>query len=926
MKAFKSCFLFLPGLLLFLCSPAFPQQYTLRDQQEIAHQAQLTLNMYQDLLNVIAYAELATSSEIKEMIRNSYSPSRSQLFYSEAAIIEDNIRPSNLESKQRQDKTVKEYLKHFDLAYEKSDKETVNFFDFEVSHLKHSTYPYIKVKYTCLFEGKHKEEQSPYKAVERVAEFRAERRDNKWKTFITSIIYYDPENPIDSRNGDVELEETVPAEGAFSHYSEIVRSKRKETTGERTQEEVVISFSWEQDSLFHHHMKAGEAALVNGKPEEAYAAFVEAEKINPHDQDLRQKLLELAQAQNQSISSGEKSFEQLKRMAEKALYSRDYGRAKNFYTEAFRLRSKEEELKIEIEKLDRIIQNLALLESKYAVGAYEEAIADYNKAIRDDRTNPDYYYGRGKSFEKLKFAKEALNDYTKAIELDGNFMEALSSRARLYAETGQFHKAMADYALILSNPDYADEYYPERAQVRLRMGDRNGALEDYDAAIQRMPDAADLYFRKGMILFEQKKIQAAANTFSEAITKDPKHSSSYAQRGLSYAALGNLQQASQDFEKARELGLEEAQLGQINKLALHYYKKAEGALAEKSYRQALKSFEDALLISPAFGRAWLRKGDAHFQLQEYDSAISNYGKAIEYDPVSLAYFKRGQAYQEKGDYPSASNDFNNFLPVGSELLARSRKGSSAQKSAASLLENFIEDRADAYYALGYAQLMTNQFVEALENLNMAIHVRKFFPKAYFARGAALYALEEYKGAVKNMEESIRMGLSDPLVFYSLGRAYVASDQIKEAIFSLSHALELDPDYVAAYKERAYCYKKYQQYDLALQDVHTALSLNKGPIEDAGLMAQKGLLELHVNKLQEAKQSFEHALRLDENNGWALYGKACALAKEQKMKESLEFYRKAFLTKEIEWPVIKNDPLIQSASQQQGFKELVKTYL
>lgn len=843
MKAFKNYFLFLPGLLLSFASPAFTQQYTIRDQKEIAHQAQLTLNMYKDLLNVIAYEDLATSSEVKELIRNSYTPpSRSQLFYSEDAIIEDNLRPSDHKSGKVQDKTVKEYLQYFDLTYEKSDMGTVDFFDFEVSHLKYSSYPYLKVKYTCLFRGKHKIDSSSYKAVDRVAEFRAEKRDNKWRTFITSVVFYDPENPVQSRKGDVELE------------------------------------------------------------------------------------MEVAKSPDLSVSSREMGFEQLKRRAEKAFNSRDYAGAKNKYAEALQLRPEEDEIKAEIEKLESIIRNLAFLKSKYAVGAYREAIEEYGKVIKNDRSNPDYYFGRAKNYEKLNLVREALKDYTSAIELDGNFVEALSSRASLYAETGQYHKAVADYALILSNPTYAAAYYPERARLKVRMGDGKGAIEDYNAAIQLTPDVADLYLQKGMILFDQKQTGAAVNAFSQAIEKDPQNASSFFRRGLVYAALGKLHEASSDFEKARKLGLKGSELGQINKLTFQYYKKAEGAMTEKSYQQALKSFQDALLISPAFGRAWLRKGDVHFILQEYDSAIFNYDKAITYDPFSTGYFKIGLAYLKKGDHSSATENFKRYIPVGKELLARNRKDSSGDQSTASLLENFVEERADVFYSLGYAQLMTKQFLEALENMDMAIHFRKFFPRAYFARGSALYALEDFGGAVRNMEESIRMGLSEPQVIFSLAKAYIANDQMKEAVFSLTHALELDPAFKAAYTLRAHCYKSYSQYALALKDINTALSLNKEQAEDGALIAQKGLLELYLNRPQEAKQSFDHALRLDGNNGWALYGKACALAKEQRTTESLELYRKAFQTREIEWSVIENDPLIQAASNQEAFKELVKTYL
>ena len=909
---------------MLVSSPSFSQRYTVRDQDEIAYQAQLTLSMYNDLLNVISYEGLATESEIKELIRNSYTPSRNQIFYSGDVIIEDDVKPSNLVSRLRQDKTVKDYLHYFDLAYKKSEGPSIDFKDFEVSNLKRSNYLYIKVKYTSLFKGKHKEEKAPYKAVERVAEFRAEVKDNKWKTYITSIVYYDPKRPINSGGEDVKLDKSGASGGSFTQLSEKARKGSNAAQGD-SQPERFSEQKKEQDSVFIHHLEAGNRALAAENLESAFAAYSEAEKINPYHQELRKKLMELAKAQNLKISSVGNKFEYVKRDADKALAARDYVKARNLYAEALRLKPEEESLKVEIEKLERTIQQIALLESKYAVGDYKEAVKDYSRAIKKDKANADLYFGRGRSYEKLNDLNKAFKDYTKAIELDRNFIEALSSRARLYVRTGQLPQAVADYTLILSNPDYANAFYPERAKVKQLMGDVKGAIEDYNAAIRLYPDVADHHYQKAILLLGQKSYRAAINSFSDAIDNDPRHMNSFYHRGLAYAALENIEEASADFKSARELGLEETQLTEINKLAFKYYLKGEGALEEKRYTQAVRSFTDALLIAPSFGRAWLRKGDAFFTLENYDSALQNYSKAIEHDRMSFGFFNRGLAYQQKKDLQAATDDFKKFIPIGHELVANARDARRGKKEKTSELD-FIEERADALYALGYAQLMTHQFVEALDNLDMAIHARKFFPKAYFARGAALYALEDYKRAIRNMEESIKMGLSEPLVFYSLGNAYVADGKLKDAIHSFSHTVKLDPAYEEAFKERALCYKALKDYNPALEDIKTAISLNPALKEDVVLMTHKGLTELHLSKVQDAKQSFEQALRIDEDYAWALYGKACALAQEDRLDESIALYRKAFQTRQIEWPAIKNDPLISPIIKQRAFKDLVKTYL
>ncbi len=905
---------------------SFSQQYTLRDQQEIAYQAQLTLNMFKDLLNVISYEGLVTEQEVRKLIRDSYTPSRSQIFFSEAAIIEDDVKPSNLSSKHKQDKAINDYLTYFDLTYKKEERATVDFYNFESSDLKQSDHLYIKVKYTSRFKGAHKEDPAPYKAVDRLAELRVERGTKGWKTFITSIIYYKPEKPLSSGEDNVLLA-GAGAEGDVLLLLAGEGGEGNETpSGDNRHSGGFSEKKKQQDAVFNNYLEAGKAALAADRLDEAFTAFSEAEKIYPFHQELWQNLKELTKAQNLKFSSPEQRFAYAKSKAEKAYAARDYLQAKKFYAEAMQLKQGENSLEPLLKELEEKIQSLAIPESKFSVGQYEAAIKDYNQAIRKDKNNPDYYYGRGKCYEELNKLKEAFKDYSKAIELDRNFIEALRSRASLYAETNQYHKAVADYTRILSSPANTGTIYPERAVVKRKMGDLNGAIEDYNAALRMQPGMAEYHYEKGIIFAEQNKKGEAISAFGEAINTDPAHARSFYRRGLLYAAEDELRAASADFRRARESGLEEVLVTEINKLAFKYFALAEGAMANKKYSMAVGNYNNALLVSPSFGRAWLRKGDAHIVLEEFDRAIASYSKAGEYNELSFALFKKGQALEKKGDEEAAVKEFRRYIPTGKELVARAKEGKSIEKNPVTLEGYFEEEMPDACYALGYAQLMSNRFVEALDNLDMAIHSRRFFPEAYFARGAALYALEDYRRAVKDMEESIRMGLSDPVVFYSLGRAYEANEQFEDAVLSFTHTIKTDPEYSAAYKERGICYNKLGRYGLALEDIKKAMALDNGMEKDVILMANKGLSELSLGKLREANKSLDEALRLNGDEGWALYGKACALIQEQKTDEALKLYEKAFRTGSISWAAIKNDPLISAVSKQRDFKQLVKTWL
>lgn len=910
--------LLLTGLLFWLSAPLSAQQFSLRDQKEITYQAGLTLNMYKALLNVISYKGLATPSEIQQMIGESYSESRNRIFYSENAIIEDDVDPSNQFSRDKQDKKASQYLRYFDLAYEKEEEASVEFFDFEPSRLKYSAYPYIRIKFTSHFNGKHKENSAEYQPVERIAELRAVKKNNSWKTYITSIVYAASATPVSDPEGNVKLEAGSGDENTLDYLTEEISpgaGPLQATAGKGTAE---------QDSVFNHYLQLGNAALAAEESDKAFAAFTAAGKVYPNHPVLRIKFLELAETQQRMLSSPEESFASAKLKAEKALAARDYLRARNFYSEAIRLNPEAEDLKVEMEKLERVIRNLAVMESKFSAGNYKEAIRDYNKAIRKNSENPDYYYGRARSYEQLGEIKEAIKDYSKAIELDRNFMKALIRRAQLYRETAQLSAAVADYSVILTHPDYAADFYAERAEVKRLMGDLSGALEDYNEAIRFQPEKAEGYYGKGVVLKQQNKFGEAVESFTLAIQQDPEHVNSFYQRGMAYSTLEEPEKASEDFQKAQALGITEEQMGEIEKLSFSYYQRGEEALLQKDFQEAVEEFTAALLIRPRFGMALLRKGDAYSGLQEWDNALQSYQQALQYDQYSLALFKSGFTWQQKENRDSAMVYFRSYLPVGEVVVSQSEEADDSPGFTAS--GSYIEDPAEAHYALGYALLMVGRFEEAIESLDESIEARRAYSEAWFARGSARFALGEYSDAVKDMEESIRLGLSHPQAFYALGKAYMAGEKFKEAVFSYSHALKLNPDYSEVYLARASTYGHFSQYDLALQDIKTALSLNAEWKKNADILSRKALLELRVGQIQEAEETLGQAMELNNSHPWALYGKAALQYKEGRLQESLETFEKAFQTDQIEWDDIEDDPVIEGVRKEKAFKKLVRTYL
>lgn len=120
-------------------------------------------------------------------------------------------------------------------------------------------------------------------------------------------------------------------------------------------------------------------------------------------------------------------------------------------------------------------------------GNYENAIADFDAAIR---LRPDYanaYSNRANARLRQGLNDEAIADYDRAIELDPYDANAYMSRGIALGRKGMDEKAVADYARAVElDPDYAQAYY-NRGIAYQALGRTKEAAQDFRRAQELMP-------------------------------------------------------------------------------------------------------------------------------------------------------------------------------------------------------------------------------------------------------------------------------------------------------------------------------------------------------------------------------------------------------------------------------------------------------
>jgi tetratricopeptide (TPR) repeat protein len=271
-----------------------------------------------------------------------------------------------------------------------------------------------------------------------------------------------------------------------------------------------------------------------------------------------------------------------------------------------------------------------LCESK----SFEAAIRCCDLALGLNPASADAYSLRAEANDDRGLYDQAIADYSRAILMDPLRASPFFQRGAVYYEKHDYKNAIADLSsAIKAQPDNAVAYV-RRGIAHARMGDYDAAISDYDRASKLDPANTEAMYNRAWALDLQYD-QTMENGNTGAALNQAQHS--------------KLSQRVTDLSQKLEGAKTDPQL---------YYERAMVCLKLRKWKEAIADFGSAISLNPKFTSAYVNRGFAYSSLRQFDPAISDYTAAIAVSPQNpSAYYRRGIAYDGNANYTKALADY-----------------------------------------------------------------------------------------------------------------------------------------------------------------------------------------------------------------------------------------------------------------------------
>ncbi|GLT47206.1 hypothetical protein SLA2020_209170 [Shorea laevis] len=469
----------------------------------------------------------------------------------------------------------------------------------------------------------------------------------------------------------------------------------------------------------------------------------------------------------------------------------------------------------------------------FSSGDFQVAIRHFTEAINLAPTNHVLYSNRSASYASLNQFESALTDAKKTVELKPDWSKGYSRLGAAHLGLHQYQDAIAAYKKGL-------EIDPSNEALKSGLADAQASASRSRAATAPNPfgDAfhgpemwAKLTADPTTRLFLQQPDFVKA---MQDIQKNPNKLNEYLKDQRVMQALGVLLNVK---FKAHPGSSEDTDMPEAETPPPQPAKEDRKRPEPEPEPELMELSEEEKEKKERKEKAQKEKeaGNAAYKKKDFETAISHYSKAMEFDDEDISYLtNRAAVYLEMGKYEECIKDCDQAVERGRELrsdfkmIARAltRKGTALVKMA-----KCSKDYEPAIETFQKA-LTEHRNPDTLKRLNDAERAKKELEQQeYFdphvadeerEKGNEYFKEQDYPEAIKHYTEAIRRNPKDPKAYSNRAACYTKLGALPEGLKDAEKCIELDPTFSKGYNRKGAVQFFMKEYDKALETYQEGL--------------------------------------------------------------------------------------------------------